>query len=68
MSEIKGFSFEASSDCDYEKMVIFINYNFDQVATITSEEGTNVVIELLSKDQNKVIWTFDCEEFIQIIS
>lgn len=58
----------ASSDLDYEKMVINIDFGNDQVAVLHCDKGSEQVeIKLLDSDQGKVIWTFDFKNFINAL-
>jgi hypothetical protein len=66
--EINSFSFERSSNLDYEKIVIYINYFNDQVAILSCEKGMEKAkIELLDKYEDKIIWTFDYADFIEAL-
>lgn len=59
----KGFHVTVGSDCDYEDLIANINYDNEQFALITQEDGfDNLKITLYTpKDTGK--WEFRFEEF-----
>ncbi len=62
------FTLEASSDLEYEKMIINLNFGNSQVAILHSDHGEDQVeIKLLDRYENKVIWTFNYESFIKAL-
>jgi hypothetical protein len=63
------FNIEISSDLDYEKMVVNLNFGNNQVAVLNSEKGIDQAeIKLVDRLEDKVIWTFDLQSFISALS
>jgi hypothetical protein len=64
----KKFTLEVSSDLDYERMVINLNYLSDQVAVLSCDQGLeHAIIEILDRTEEKNIWSFDLLEFLNAI-
>jgi hypothetical protein len=67
--DINQFTIEVSSDLDYETMVVNLNFCNNQVATLNCDEGIKQVkIEILDRYEDKVIWTFDYQAFINALN
>lgn len=67
MNENK-FSLVISSDLDYEKMVMYINFGNNQVATLNSDKGEDQVeIEILDTYTDEVIWKLDYKSFVSTL-
>lgn len=63
------FTIEISSDLDYEKMVVNLNFGNNQVAVVNCDQGIDQVeIKLLDRYEDKIIWTFDCRSFINALN
>jgi hypothetical protein len=63
------FTIEVSSDLDYEKMVINLNYCNNQVAILNCDAGVDQTkIEILDKYEEKIIWSFDYQSFIKALN
>lgn len=62
-----SFYIEVSSDLDYEKMVVYLNYQNNQVITLNCDHGFEE-IEILDRFENKVIWKFDYLQFIEALN
>lgn len=63
--KVDQFTFEASSDLDYEKMVINLNFGNNQIAVLNCENGIDQAeINVLDRFEDKIIWTFDLKNFI----
>jgi hypothetical protein len=65
MNNNDQFIIEASSDLDYEKMVINLNFGNNQVAVLHCDKGINQIeIKLFDRYEDKVIWDFDFQSFM----
>lgn len=65
---INRFTVEISSDLDYEKMVVNLNFFNNQVAILSCDQGINQTkIEVLDRYDDKVIWTFDYQTFLDAL-
>jgi len=63
------FTIEVSSDLDYEKMVVNLNFRNNQVAILNCDKGDNSIeIQFLDNFEEKIIWTFDYYSFINALS
>jgi hypothetical protein len=63
------FTIEVSSDLDYEKMVVNLNFGTNQVAILNCDKQANQVeIKLLDRYEDKVVWTFDFQAFISALN
>ena len=63
------FTIVVSSDLNYEKMVVNLNFGNDQVAVLNCDQGIGQVeVKLLDKYEDKAIWTFDCQSFIKALN
>ena len=67
--EINGFNIVGSSNLDYEKNVIYLNFNNNQVAVLSCDEGINhAKIEILDRYEDKVIWSLSCQDFMTALN
>lgn len=65
---INRFTVEISSDLDYEKMVVNLNFFNNQFAILSCDQGINQTkIEVLDRYDDKVIWTFDYQTFLDAL-
>jgi hypothetical protein len=68
MNDQNKFSLEVSSDLDYEKMVVNINFGLEQIATLSCDEGIeNTKIVLLNCQSENIVWAFPYNEFLDIL-
>lgn len=69
MNKEKGqFAIEVSSDLDYEKMVVNLNFGNNQVAVLNCDRGIDKVeIKLLDRYEEKIIWEFEFQSFINAL-
>lgn len=66
---VNRFSFEISSDLDYEKMVVNLNFSNTSIAILNCDKGKGATeIELLNNDDYKVIWKFDFKDFVAALN
>lgn len=65
---INEFTFLVSSDLDYEKMVVYIDFNDNQTVILSCDEGINQTkIEIMDKYEEKLVWNFDYKSFSQAL-
>lgn len=63
------FEIEISSDLEYEKMVVNLVFGNTEVAILNCDRGDDQVeIKILDKYEEKIIWTFDCQTFIEALN
>lgn len=63
------FTIEVSSDLDYEKMVVNLNFGNNQVAILDCDKGINhVEIKFLDRYDGRVIWNFDFQTFVNALN
>ncbi|MBJ7450418.1 MAG: hypothetical protein JHC93_08685 [Parachlamydiales bacterium] len=59
------FRLVVSSNSDYEKMVIYLDFNRDLWAILNCDEGNDQIkIEILDKNEDKISWKMDLEALI----
>jgi ethanolamine utilization microcompartment shell protein EutS len=59
------FNIVASSDLDYEKMVINLNYDNNLVAILNCDKEINEIeIKIYDRYKGIVIWEFDFQSFM----
>jgi hypothetical protein len=67
--DVDQFTIEVSSDLDYEKMVVNLNFGNNQVAILNCDKGANQIeIKLLDRYEDKLIWNFDYSSFITALN
>lgn len=65
---MSDFEVILSSDLEYEKMVVNIDFKCDTVAIINYENGIdNPEIKIFDKSEEKVIWTFNYFDFLEAL-
>lgn len=64
-----GFNILISSDLEYEKNVIYLNFGNGQIATLSCDKGmAHAKIEIFSGYENKVSWTLSCQDFMTVLN
>ncbi len=63
------FTIEVSSDLDYKRMVVNLNFGNNQVATLNCDDGIDQTkIELHDRSEEKVIWSFEYNAFMNALN
>jgi hypothetical protein len=64
-----GFNIDLSSDINYEKMVVNLNFDSELVAILDCDKGIeNAEIRISDIDEDRVVWTFKCKDFIKSLN
>ncbi|MDP1978689.1 hypothetical protein [Undibacterium sp.] len=62
------FTLDVSSDLDYERMVVNLNYLDDQVAVLSCDQGLkHAIIKILDRSYEESTWGFDLLEFLNAL-